>query len=241
MKKLKYLIYIFFIGLLSFQGEAYILKSDIILKRLNKNQGTKSYKISQNILFLDRSRLDETFQLEETWWKYNNRAYLQVSSLNHPQLKLNFIYRKFYKTWMSGKVKTSEEKHYIESYFFSQNMRPLWTSTVEKVNLGRALGIVNYVFRKKDKALWIEQDNFVIRKIVMGKSAFLTAEDYQIYIGGLSFPKKRKYISPEIEVSMEVSSVETTKQKWNHSLKPNQWEISHGDIEMIKNFYQNIR
>ena len=120
-------------------------------------------------------------------------------------------------------------------------MRPSWLNSIEKVSLGRSLGMVNYVFRKKEQALWIEQDNFVIRKISMGKGAVLTAESYQIYTGGLSFPKKRKYISPEIEVSMNIDSVEAIKHKWSHSLKPNQWEISNGDIEMIKTFYQNIR
>ena len=75
----------------------------------------------------------------------------------------------------------------------------------------------------------------------MGKTAVLTAENYQIYTGGLLFPKKRKYKSPEIEVTMEVSDLTAIKQQWNHSLKPNQWDVSHGDIEMIKQFYQNIR
>ncbi len=240
MKIIQHLIFLF-IGLSCLSGEAYILKPDMILNRLDKNQGSKNYKISQNLLLLDRSRLDDTFQLKETWWKYANRAYLQVSSMDHPQLKLNFIYTKFYKTWMSGKTKKSREQSYIESYFFSKIMRPQWLNTIEKISLGRSLGMVNYVFRKKDQALWIEQDNFVVRKISMGKGALLTAENYQIYAGGLSFPKKRKYISSEIEVSMQISSVEVIKQKWNHSLKLNQWEVSNGDIEMIKEFYQNIR
>ena len=213
----------------------------MILKRLDKNQGMKNYKISQNVLFLDRSGLDEPFQLKEIWWKYSNRAFLQVNSVNHPRLKLNFIYQKFHKTWISGKTKKSKEQNHIESYFFQENMRPLWLNTVEQVSLSRALGMVNYVFRKKEKTVWIEQDNFVLRKITLGKGAVLTAQDYQIYTGGLSFPKKRKYINSEIEAVMEVSSVEAVKQKWNHSLKPNQWEASHGDIEAIKQFYQNIR
>ena len=241
MKSVPHLMFILCIGLPCFQGTAYILKPEMILNRLDKNQGSKNYKISQNILLLDRSRLDDAFQLKEVWWKYKNRAYLQVSSPDHPQLKLNFIYKNFHKTWMSGKTKKSKERNYIESYFFQKNIRPSWLNSIEKVSLGRALGMVNYVFRKKEQALWIEQDNFVIRKIVMGKGAVLTADNYQIYTGGLSFPKKRKYTSPEVEVSILLSSIEVIKKKWNHSLTPHQWELSNGDVEMIKKFYQNIR
>ena len=120
-------------------------------------------------------------------------------------------------------------------------MRPSWLNTVEQASLERALGMVNYVFRKKEKTVWIEQDNFVLRKIALGKGAVLTAHNYQRYTSGLFFPKKRKYISSEIEVGMEVSSLSAFQQKWSHSLKPNQWETSHGDAEVIKKFYQNIR
>lgn len=220
---------------------AYIAKTDMILSRLDRNQGMKNYKISKNILFLDRSRLDDTFRLKETWWKYANRSYLQVSSKDHPQLKLNFIYKKSHKTWISMKTKKSKQQDYIESYFFRKNIRPAWLNSVEEVKLGRALGMVNYVFRKKEKAVWIEQDNFVVRKISMGKTAVLTAENYQMYKGGLLFPKKRKYRSHEIEATIEVSSLEVITQQWSHSLKPNQWDISYGDVETIKQFYQNIR
>ena len=228
-------------GFVCLQGRAYILKPETILTRLDKNQGSRNYKISQNILLLDRSRLDEAFQLKEVWWKYADQAYLQVSSVNHPKLKLSFMYKKFHKTWMSGKAKKSKKKNYIESYFFKKNMRPLWLDSIQKAKLGRALGMVNYVFRKKEQALWIEQDNFVVRKIAMGKGAVLTAENYQIYPGGLSFPKKRKYSSPEIEVSMQVSSIETAAKRRKPSLTPSQWELSKGDVEMIKKFYQDIR
>ena len=229
------------IGFPFFKSHAYILKPETILDRLDKNQGVKNYKISQNVFFLDRSGLDETFQLKEVWWKYKNRAYLQVSSTDHPQLKLNFIYQKFHKIWISEKAKKSKKQNYIESYFFQHNIHPSWLDTVKQVRLGRALGMVNYVFKKKEKTVWIEQDNFVLRKIAFGKGVFLTAQNYQRYTGGLMFPKKRKYKSSEIEVVMEVSSLSALKQKWNHSLKPNQWETSHGDAEMIKKFYQNIR
>lgn len=139
------------------------------------------------------------------------------------------------------KTKKSKQQDYIESYFFRKNIRPAWLNSVEEVKLGRALGMVNYVFRKKEKAVWIEQDNFVVRKVSMGKTAVLTAENYKMYKGGLLFPKKRKYRSREIEATIEVSSLEVITQQWSHSLKPNQWDISYGDVETIKQFYQNIR
>ena len=172
MKRTPYLVFILVAGLPCVQGAAYILKPETILNRLDKNQGSKNYKISQNILLLDRSRLDDAFPLKEIWWKYKNRTYLQVSSPNYPKLKLNFIYKNFRKTWISGKAKKSKEKNYIESYFFQKNRRPSWLDSVQQVNLGRALGMVNYVFKKKERTLWIEQDNFVIRKMVMEKGPF---------------------------------------------------------------------
>ena len=108
---------LFIIGGPCFKSRAYILKPEMILKRLDKNQGAKNYKISQKILFLDRSGLDEVFRLKETWWKYSNRAYLQVTSTDHPHLKLNFIYQKFHKAWISGKTKNPKNKTLLNLIF----------------------------------------------------------------------------------------------------------------------------
>lgn len=69
------------------------------------------------------------------------------------------------------------------------------------LRLGRSGGAVNYAIGAPTPAndpsakpgVWIEQDQFVVRKIRFPSQLTVTADQYQRYDGGLLFPKARNY------------------------------------------------
>ena len=68
------------------------------------------------------------------------------------------------------------------------------------VRLARSGGTINYAFgsiatgeaaHTHPRGLWIEQDQFVLRKIRFHSGAELSAERYSNYSRGLDYPRKR--------------------------------------------------
>ncbi len=67
------------------------------------------------------------------------------------------------------------------------------------LRLSRVGGVINYAFgtpvnsgtSEVQPGLWIEQDQFVIRKIKLPSNAEVSAENHSLYARGLLFPRKR--------------------------------------------------
>ncbi len=230
----------FLIGFL-FEVQAYIPESSMILSRLVQHQGARNYKISQEVIFLDHSSLKEPLKFTEEWWRFSNRLFVEVKK--DSQRVFSFSYRNSNKSWLNSKKRSvSQRKNYIENYFFIKPKISSWLSSVKNIYLERALGVVNYVFnlRKKDLAVWIEQDEFVIRKLKLKKDTWLTAQDYHLYSGRLFFPKKRTFFSPEMKVEMRVTSIRplSSQEKTSRHLK---LTSSLEDSDLVNRFYYQIR
>ena len=242
---LKILLYKVFIGS-AFTAIAYIPPPDMVLSRLNRNQGSGWYKISQKITFLETSQFTQSFQFNEVWYRGPNRAFVEVTSPDYPKLKIQFLYRDSKKTWKDSKGKTkshNKNQNSVESYFFSESMRPKWLEQTSPLSLDRALGVVNYVFSFKERKLWVEQDEFVVRKIQIQPSFLLRAYDYQVFPRGLFFPKRREVISPEYQVRLEWTQTQPLKKGWKGQLSANKWEssIPDRDVSLVRKFYQSFR
>ena len=242
---LKILLYKVFIGSV-FTAIAYIPPPDMVLSRLNQNQGSGWYSISQKITFLETSQFTQSFQFNEVWQKGPNQAFVEITSSDYLKLKIQFLYEGFTKTWMDSKGKKkshSKNQNSIESYFFSETMRPRWLEQTSTLSLGRALGVVNYVFSSQEKKLWVEQDEFVVRKIQIQPSFLLRAYDYQVFLRGLFFPKRREVISPDYRVRLEWTQIKPLKKGWRGQLSSNKWEssIPDRDVNLVRKFYQSFR
>ena len=225
---------------------AYIPPPEMVLSRLNRNQGTGWYKISQKITFLETSQFTQSFQFNEVWQRGPGQAFVEITSPNYPKLKIQFLYKNSSKMWKNPKGKTqshNKNQNSIESYFFSEQMRPSWLENPPPLSLDRALGVVNYVFSFQDKKLWVEQDEFVVRKIQLQPLFILRANDYQAFPRGLFFPKRREVISPEYKVRLEWTRIEPLKKGWKGKLSANEWEssIPDRDVRLVRKFYQSFR
>ena len=251
---MKKIIFIFTVGFL-FKSFAYIPPSEMILSRWVKHQGFRNYKVVQSVTISDHSTLKEPLKLTEEWWRFSDRLFLRVKEGS--KTLFLFSYKDFNKYWIDSKRrKISGNRNYIENYFFlkikepekeepdietpNEKKTPEWMSQVEDIRLERALGVVNYVFDLKKSTLWLEQDEFVLRKLKVDKDSWLTAHSYRLYPGRLFFPRKRIFKSPDLEVEMKVLSIQsmsvnTSKQaRLKHIPKEE-------DNSLLNKFYYQIR
>ena len=240
-------ILIIFLGGLSFFITcfvfAYIPKPEMILSRLNKTKGVRSYRISQRLIFLDSSKISNSVEFRELWERGREYLSLRVTQSGDPQFKIYFLYKNSTKRWINSSGKRLSKKgEFVEPYFLSKSFNLSRLSSVESLSLKRTEGVVNYFFDfpQKGLSLWVEQDEFVVRKIKFSKISSLRAENYKSYPGGLFFPKKRRFLSSNFSVVLETLNVEILNQKPFSQLKPNQWGKSK-DKDLLKSFYQNVR
>lgn len=124
------------------------------------------------------------------------------------------------------------------------------------VRFARTAGIVAWAYGepgeaeggKRPAGLWIEQDQFVIRKLRFNEAAEVVASDYQGYAKGLRFPRHRQVRWGGHEVTVRLVAV-ATKANAAKDLQPSALQASVspeqlGDLPAkaaIQEFYQRFR
>lgn len=102
------------------------------------------------------------------------------------------------------------------------------------VRYGRVEGSINYAFGKptpveqKDlnPGLWVEQDQFTIRKLRLPSQAEVTAENYATFSRGLSFPKQRTIQWNKNTVTVRLLSASSKGTAGNQIFQPNSLDIT---------------
>ena len=235
-----------FLFILSFWAEAYIPSVDMVFSRLKKQQGSGWYKISQKVTFLETSQFTESFEFKETLWKGPQSSFIEMRSLDFPNVKFTFSFKKSSKEWKDPQIRQNFNTNQSMEFYFSQKI-PSWMSSVSVLELGRALGVVNYVFKNKNKTVWVEQDEFVIRQIQITDSEkekfILKAQNYQMFSRGFFFPRIREFISQDYKIRIEVEEVEPLSKGVTKKLIENKWEFSNlnQDMNLVRTFYQKYR
>ena len=100
------------------------------------------------------------------------------------------------------------------------------------VRLSRFGGVVNYAFgtptppgaTTKNSGLWVEQDQFLIRKLILPSQVELVAEAYSNYAKGLVFPKQRTISFGSEVVQIKTLSV-TARTNLNSLMSPGALEM----------------
>ena len=127
------------------------------------------------------------------------------------------------------------------------------------VRLSRTGGVITYAIGTPTPAsstegypgLWIEQDQFVIRRLRLPTQLEIVANDYKTFANGLKLPQERlinwKTYSAKINLSSvkSISATKAVKESLDHSsLKfgenPN-LSLRLTNDEVIKNFYSYLR
>ncbi len=123
------------------------------------------------------------------------------------------------------------------------------------VRFGRSQGVVTYAFgvpTPTDKeemypGLWVEQDQFLIRKLRLPSQAEVTANDYSSFSKNLSYPKNRMVRwdkhSVEIKLLSASSRPQTSAKQISNLDMSTNWESlnNHPAKEMISEFYKRFR
>lgn len=134
----------------------------------------------------------------------------------------------------------------------SQN-KQLLSSISIPISLSRSQGRIMYTYQKnKDgSGLWIEQDNFVIRKLKLKTGVQILARGYNDYSQSLKFPRHRLLINEDISIPIRVLKVTSLSSKDRQqrtsvqSFHRSQTNITRwGESDMlsiIKDFYSRFR
>lgn len=127
------------------------------------------------------------------------------------------------------------------------------------MRLSRTGGTVNYAIgvptapdaSESHPGLWIEQDQFVIRKLRLPSQALIKADEYTMHSSNLWLPKVRSYSWGGESVQVYISNVRSlgTKGKYLDWLKPSSLEkekssaraVKVPEIGAIKEFYSRFR
>ena len=120
------------------------------------------------------------------------------------------------------------------------------------LRLARSGGTVNYALGTPTPAneqslkpgLWIEQDQFVVRKIRYPSQLTVTADQYQRFDGGLLFPKSRSYTWGTQSAQAQVIDVRTFKagsDLFMPSKLNTTFAMKIPDQEPIREFYLRYR
>jgi hypothetical protein len=102
------------------------------------------------------------------------------------------------------------------------------------VRFSRTGGVVNYAFgtptpvdqSDSNPGLWIEQDQFVVRKVRLPSQAEMTADNYSGYSKGLRYPKSRTIRWDKNTASIRLISASPRPQSAAGLLQPNSLDVS---------------
>ncbi len=131
---------------------------------------------------------------------------------------------------------------------------------VPYLRLSRASGVIAYALgmppakdaTQLNPEIWIEQDQFVIRKLRLPTQAEVSAEDYQKFVGSISFPQMRTVRWANNSVKIRVVSIRNTPitQKTRELLSPKVFSEEKKNSEklnmisddpVIQEFYSRFR
>lgn len=121
----------------------------------------------------------------------------------------------------------------------------------KSVRLARTGGSTAWAFgvattsEANSPGVWIEQDQFVIRKVRTSNTTELTAENFGSYARGLNFPRKKMVRWDSNQVQMHLLSINASPAKFS----PTQLEVSTKmelpdslpEKNLIEEFYKRFR
>lgn len=136
-----------------------------------------------------------------------------------------------------------------------KNIKELEYQPEPFLRLSRVGGVINYAFgtpsipnsSEIQPGLWIEQDQFVIRKIKFPSNAEVSADNHSLYARGFSFPKKRSVAWDSNTVQIQTLSVISKSKQANlfsaSNLENSKTEALDGLAvrPLVEDFYKRFR
>ena len=243
--------------LVSAQAFAYIPPTRTILEKTVENTGSAAYQIEKEVRFSN----PEIPSLKETWYIENDRTMrLTVTPLVaaqpgviQPKFTALYLGGVKYVMWGANKEagKVSEEMterlfHFrrtenLVQYLYQLHILNVAQGNLDFARLNRSQGVVNFGLGKPTEEgskslapyIWIDQDGFVIRKIRFDDNAEMTANLYQVFPKGLSYPMLTTLTWGDQKVRVNTISVSMIKK-----FQPTVFQATQ--LEDSKPFQQNF-
>lgn len=258
---------VFLITVMSISASAYIPKAAMILSRTAENTGKGIYQIEQEVQFPNGA---DTVALKETWIvenENNMRVFvsgtkelkdlvsLQISYTNGSR-KEDFIERYFHIRSTDSLAQTLASLKIVPSTVLAKRAVRLTKEADYQpenfVRLSRVGGVITYALgmvgdsEATRPGFWIEQDQFVIRKFRLPSQVEVSADRFENYARGLSFPGIRNVKWNNQQVTIQTISVKAVGKEalaaFSTKATPN--KINLGQLPaaaVIEDFYKRLR
>ncbi len=260
------------------QASAYIPDPGMILSRTGLNNGNGFYQIEQDVILQTEA---EPLVLRERWTirdEYQMRVEVEGRGFLEGLVKMTLVYDAHQRHLVDsdGQVRSSRLGgdwhepyfHYrrsstIRSLLAQANILPPETEEEAGsfVRLSRTGGGVAYAFGTPTPlnspellpGLWIEQDQFVIRKLRLPSEVLIRANDYEAFARSLWMPRLREisWAGGQRQARVQVTSVRSLPQNAQSQRLVNPAELRTQaqnteplrmtDHELIRDFYSRFR
>ncbi len=255
------------VGLVLFTASAwsYIPNYSMILSHAADQHGKGSYLIEQDVIYRQQS---EAYTVKETWVVAKDGSMRVVLEGKGPLRGLvqgAIIFTSTNKYFVDANGARTQRLgidwweplfHFRSSQFLRTRLAALGivpADVTPQLRLSRVGGGIGWLIssgppREAQPALWIEQDQFVIRKLRSSNQNLLRANDYAKFEEGLWYPKQKIYNFGSFGVE-----IQTTRVKWlgnampattkftSGSLEPSKDALRLPDIEGLREFYSRFR
>lgn len=251
--------------LTSFVSWAYIPDYSMIISRTADQHGRGTYWIEQDVIF---KREAETYTVKESWVVVNEGA-LKVTLEGKGALRglvqgtiLFQGNQKYFLEGDSAQVRTQKlGEDWMEALFHYRSSKYLQGRMLamgirdphQKVRLTRAGGGIAWAIggdptQAGQPMLWLEQDQFVIRKLRSADQTLLRANDYVKFDEGLWFPRQRIYNFGAYTVEIQTTRVKQLDKRKpdDKSMKISSLVVKKDglklpDVDGLKEFYSRFR
>lgn len=261
MKTFISLTIVWSISLFSSALFAYIPPLDFILDKATATTGRQIISFDQDVFFKVGN---EDAQISESWLVEGDRN-LKVAAngkgFYKENVRFNALYNSKNRTMVQGKNKISTvlTSDFFEKYLFVRSsdsfknyLRDLGISS--DVRLARADGRVTYAIgvpsnEKLSPQIWIDQDEFIVRKIRLPSEAEITLSDFTAVGDDLYIAKTQKIKWAGVTVTVKVKNISTKPNATLNSFYPQNFdantELSFVNrttlTQVIEDFYKRFR
>lgn len=272
---MKFILFTFAL-LLGIQSFAFIPKSNLIFQRLAENAGNGIYQIEQEVQFpsgSDLLALKETWLIEnennmkllvtgtkelkdQIFFFVNFSNGIRTQSGAGRKLNESFFERYFHSRNSESFAESLVRMKVLPPQALARkavrSLKEVDNKPESFVRLARTNGVISYAFgtpseiNQDNPGFWVEQDQFVLRKIRLPDQTEISADRYSNFARGLSFPRTRTVRWGINQVTIQTLSVTAkTKENWNNfSLKfPQKMDglNNHPSAGIVEDFYKRFR
>ncbi len=248
---------------------AHIPEAQMIMSRTAENHGRGVYEIEQDVVFQVEP---EPITVRETWLVDGENS-LRLKAEGRGPLAGRFYYSALYKgkqrfisqgaQTKAGRMPSDWFEHFF-NFRYSKNLRQWLTewkmidnkASESSLRLARVGGSIAYAFGDAAQSgqstlpagLWVEQDQFVVRKLRLPSQVTIRADDYVRYPLALYLGRNKTISWDKYSVQVRVNQVQSFGRSKDKAqllelarFRTEKASQELPEIEVLKEFYTRFR